>query len=106
MDQFATAGQLASWAGMCSGNRQSGGKRWSGRTTKGNLWLRATLVQVAWAASHTKATIFSACYHRWAKRRGRKKALVAVAPKILVVVYHLLKDRTNYRERGSSAQVA
>src|SRR6202035_3029785 len=58
MEQFPSVGPLASWAGMCSGNRQSGGKRDSGRTTKGNLWLRATLVQVAWAASHAKGTYF------------------------------------------------
>ncbi|HEX4621260.1 MAG TPA: IS110 family transposase, partial [Myxococcaceae bacterium] len=60
MDQFPGAGHLASWVGMCSGNHESAGKRRSGRATKGNRWLRATLVQVAWAASHTKATYLSA----------------------------------------------
>jgi transposase len=63
-------------------------------------------VQVAWAASHTKETIFSACYHRWAKRLGKKKALIAVAHKILVVIYHLLKDLTDYREAWKPAKVA
>ena len=87
MAQFPTAGHLASWAGLCPGNDESAGKRRSGKTTKGSQWLRTTLVQAAWAASHTKKTIFSACYHSWAKRLGRKKALVAVAHKMLVVIY-------------------
>jgi transposase len=99
MTKFPTSGHLASWAGLCPGNDQSAGKRRSGKTTKGSAWLRATLVQAAWAASHTKETIFSATYRRWAKRLGKKKALVAVARKLLVVAYHLLKGRTDYRER-------
>ncbi len=99
MSVFATAGHLSSWAGLCPGNNESAGKRRTGKTTKGSQWLRTTMVQVAWAASHTKETIFGACYRRWAKRLGRKKALVAVAHKILVVIWHLLKGGTEYRER-------
>jgi transposase len=106
MTPFATAGHLSSWAGLCPGNDQTAGKQRNGKTTKGSQWLRTTLVQVAWAASRTKETIFSACYQRWAKRLGRKKALVAVAHKILVVIYHLLKNRTDYRENGKPANVA
>jgi transposase len=106
MSKFSTAGHLASWAGLCPGNDQSAGKRRSGRTTKGSQWLRTTLVQVAWAASHTKETIFAAAYHRWMKRLGKKKALVAVAHKILTVVYLLLKDRKDYMERWSPSRVA
>jgi transposase len=98
MAAFPTAGHLASWAGLCPGNDESAGKRRSGKTTKGSQWLRAVLVQVAWSASHTKATIFSATYRRWAKRLGKKKALVALGHKILVVIYKLLKERTVYRE--------
>jgi transposase len=100
MGQFPTDGHLASWTGMCSGNRQSAGKRQSGKTTKGNRWLRATLVQVAWAASHTKGTYLSAQYRRLAGRRGKKRALVALGHTILVIIYHLLKDQTTYRELG------
>src|SRR6185369_16809934 len=96
MDQFPTAGHLASWTGMCSGNRESAGKRQSGRTTKGNRWLRVTLVQVAWAASHTKKTYLAAQYQRLAGRRGKKRALVALGHTILVIIYRLLKDRTTY----------
>jgi transposase len=98
MGQFPTAGHLASWAGMSPGNKQSAGKRLSGRTTKGSRWLRATLVQVAWAASHTKATIFSATYRRWARRLGKKRALVALGHKLLRVIYRMLKDGTDYSE--------
>jgi transposase len=106
MAKFPTSGHLASWAGVCPGNNQSGGKRRDGKTTKGSRWLRATLVQVAWAASHTKATIFGATYRRWAKRLGKKKALIAVGHKILVVAYHLLKAGTDYRERLVEGQAA
>jgi transposase len=106
MTQFPTAGHLASWAGLCPGNDESAGKRRSGKTTKGDQWLRTTLVQAAWAASHTKETTFSACYHLWAKRLGKKRALVAVAHKMLVVVYCLLKDHTDYRERWAPPKVA
>jgi transposase len=98
-----TAGHLSSWAGLCPGNDEGAGERRSGQTTKGSPWLRSLLVQVAWAASHTKATIFSACYQRWVKRLGRKEALVAVAHKILVVIWHLLKKGTEYRERYTPA---
>jgi transposase len=106
MSAFPTAGRLSSWAGLCPGNHESAGQRRSGKTTKGSQWLRTTLVQVAWAASHTKETIFSACYQRWAKRLGRKKALVALAHKILVVIWHLLKEQTDYRERPTPAGVS
>jgi transposase len=106
VETFPTAGHLSSWAGLCPGNDQSAGKRRSGQTTKGSQWLRSLLVQVAWSASHTKATIFSACYQRWAKRLGRKKALVAVAHKILVVIWHLLKEGTEYRERRAPVTTA
>ena len=100
MDQFPTDGHLASWTGMCSGNRESAGKRQSGKATKGNRWLRTTLVQVAWAASHTKNTYLAAQYRRLAGRRGKKRALVALGHTILVIIYHLLKEQTTYRELG------
>jgi transposase len=103
MTPFPTAGNLSSWAGLCPGNDPSAGKQRRGQTTQGSQWLRTAWVQAAWAASHTQETIFSACYHRWAKRLGKKKALVAVAHKILVVVYHLLKNRTAYREHWKPA---
>ncbi len=100
MGRFATDGHLASWAGMCPGNNESAGKRKSGKTTKGNTYLRAALTQAAWAASHTKGTYLQAQYQRLAKRMGKKKALVAVGHSILVIVYHVLANRASYKELG------
>jgi transposase len=100
MDPFPSAMHLASWTGMCSGNRESAGKRQSGRTRKGNRWLRVTLVQVAWAASHTKNTYLASQYHRLAGRRGKKRALIAVGHTILGIIYYLLKRGTTYRDLG------
>jgi transposase len=98
---FASAPQLASWAGICSGNNESAGKRKSGKTTKGNRWLRSILVQAAWAASHTRQTYLSAQYRRLAGRRGRKRAIVALGHTLLVVIFQLLKKRTTYRDLGA-----
>jgi transposase len=100
MSQFPTAGHLASWAGMCSGNRESAGKRQTGKAGKGNKWLRATLVQTAWAASHTKNTYLSAQYRRLAGRRGKKRALVALGHTLLVTIYHVVQRATTYQELG------
>jgi transposase len=100
LDQFPSAMHLASWTGICSGNHESAGKRRSGKTGKGNRWLRVTLVQVAWAASHTKKTYLAAQYHRLAGRRGKKRALIAVGHSIIRIIYHLLKNGTTYRDLG------
>ena len=101
MEQFPSADHLASWAGMCPGNNESAGKRRSGRTTKGNRWLKRILVQAAWAASHTKGTYLTARYRRLAKRRGCKRALVAVGHTLLVIIYHVLRRGTTYQELGA-----
>jgi len=100
MSRFPSAAHLASWAGVAPGNHESAGKRLSGRTTKGNQALVNALTQAAWAASHSKNTYLSAQYRRLASRRGRKKALIAVAHSILVIIYHLLKKQETYRELG------
>jgi transposase len=100
MSRFESDRHLSSWAGMCPGNNESAGKRKSGKTTKGSLYLRAALVQAAWAASHTKGTYLSAQYHRLVKRMGKKKALIAVGHSILVIVYYVLKRRVTYQELG------
>jgi transposase len=102
MSRFPTANHLASWAGVAPGNHESAGKRLSGRTTKGNQALRTALTQAAWAASHTKTTYLSAQYHRLVARRGRKKALVAVAHSILIIAYHLIEKQQTYHDLGAN----
>lgn len=100
MGQFPSDKHLASWAGMCPGNNESGGKRKRGKTTKGSRYLRAALVQAAWAASHQKGTYLAAQYQRLVRRMGKKKALVAVGHSILIIAYHVLKNRQGYQELG------
>jgi transposase len=100
MTRFASAAHLASWAGMCPGNNESAGKRRSGKTRKGNPWLRALLVQAAHAAARRKNTYFAAQYARLAARRGKKRAAVAVGHTILIVAYHVLQRGTEYQELG------
>ena len=100
MSRFPTDAHLASWAGVCPGNNESAGRRRSGQTTKGSPYLRAAITQAAWAAAHTKNTYLAAQYHRLIKRMGKNKALVAVAHSLLVIVYHVLAQRADYRELG------
>ena len=101
MAVFPSDGHLASWAGLCPGQNESAGKRRSGRTRKGNRWLRRTLVHAAHAASRTKDCAFAARYRRLA-RRSEKKAIVAVAHALLVTVYHMLTRGTPYQELGAN----
>ena len=101
MGRFPTAAHLASWAGLCPGNTESAGKRLSGRTRKGNPWLRTGLVEAAQAAARTKGTSLAAQYRRLAARRGTRKAAVAVAHRILVIAYHLLRDGTVFTDLGA-----
>jgi transposase len=97
MRHFGSAARLASWAGMCPGNDESAGKRRSGRTRKGNRYLRRVLVQCAWAARKTP-TFLGHTFRRLEGRLGGKKAAMAVAHKILVIGYHLLLEGTFYEE--------
>jgi transposase len=101
MSRFPTADHLAAWAGVAPGNNESGGKRRSGRTRKGDRPLRVALNQTAHGAARTKDTYLSAQYRRLAARRGKKKAVMAVAHSILVIAYHLIKDKESYRDLGA-----
>jgi hypothetical protein len=101
MSRFPSANHLASWAGLCPGNNESAGKRKSGKTRKGDQWLRRALVEVAWAASRTKETYLSSQYHRLVARRGKKKAIVAVAHSVLVAIYYILVNTVPYRDLGA-----
>jgi transposase len=101
MAVFPTAGHLASWAGRCPGNNITGGKRRSGRPTKGNRWLGEVLVECAWAAAHTRQTYLAAQFWRLARRIGRKKAAGAVGHSILVIAWHLLTYDCDYHDLGA-----
>ncbi len=98
MSRFPTAGHLSSWAGLARGNDQSAGKRRRGRTTPGNRWLKTASVQAAWAAYRAQGTHLSRKFRRIAGRRGKKRAAVAVAHTLLVIIDHLLKEQTNDQE--------
>jgi transposase len=100
MSHFPTAGHLASWAGMCPGNNQSGGKRLNSKARQGNRWLKTALVEAAQAAGRTRGTYLGAQFRRLAARMGRKKAAIAVGHSILVCVWHLLHDGTTYQDLG------
>ena len=97
---FPSPGHLASWAGMCPGNNESAGKRRSGRTRKANPWVRTTLVEAANAAIRKRNTYLAAQYHRLVVRLGHKKAVMAVAHSILVIVYHMLQRGSSYQDLG------
>jgi transposase len=101
MSQFPDAQHLASWAGLCPGSHESAGKRKSGKIRKGSLWLRRCLCQGAWAVSTKKNNYLSALYRRLAARRGSKRATIAVAHKLLVIAYHILRDGTCYSDLGA-----
>ena len=101
MKQFPDAQHLASWAGLCPGSHESAGKRKSGKIRKGSLWLRRSLCQGAWAVSTKKNNYLSALYRRLAARRGSKRATIAVAHKLLVIAYHILRDGTCYSDLGA-----
>ncbi len=101
MAQYPSADHVSSWAGMSPGNDESAGKRRSGKTPKGNTWIRRTLTQAAWAATRRKGGYLAAQYRQLSARRGKKRAIVALGHTILVAAYHMLKDEENYHDLGS-----
>jgi transposase len=100
MSVFPTAGHLASWAGMAPGNNITGGKRRSGKTTNGNVWLADMLTQCAWSAARSRDTYLAAQFWRLAKRLGKKRAAIAVGHSILVIAWHLLNNNCDYDDLG------
>lgn len=102
MKPFPTGAHLCSWAKICPGNNESAGKHKSGATGHGDRWLRAILVQIAWAASHKKQSYFQAQYRRLAGKRGKKRAIVAVAHSLLTVAYCMLRFDRKYQDLGAN----
>jgi len=100
MTVFPDAGHLASWAGRCPGNNVTGGRRRSGKTRKGSVWLGDVLTECAWAAARSRGTYLGAQFWRLARRIGKKKAAVAVGHSILVIAWHLLTHDADYRDLG------
>jgi transposase len=100
MSVFPTAGHLASWAGRCPGNNVTGGKRRSGKPTRGNRWLADVLTECAWAAARSRDTYLAAQYWRLARRIGKKKAAIAVGHSILVICWYLLTNDCDYQDLG------
>ena len=99
---FEDAPHLASWAGMCPGNNESGGKRRKGKTRKGSKWLRRALVEAAHAAAHKKQSYFQAQYARLVRRCGKQRAAVAVGHSLLVTGYYLITHQETYHDLGST----
>jgi transposase len=100
MTVFGSAEKLASWAGMCPGHNESAGKRHSGRTRRGDKWLKSMLVESAYVAARSKDSYLASQYWRLAGRRGRKRAAVAVGHSLLVIAYHVLDRKQPYRDLG------
>jgi transposase len=101
MSMFPSADHLVSWGGLAPGSHESAGKRKPVATRRGSHWLRVFLVQAAWAATHAKGTFWKRTFERLRARLGPKQALIAIARKMLVALYHVLKNRTPYRELGA-----
>jgi len=100
MSAFPTPKHLASWAGVCPGNNESGGKRRSGKTRKGSKWLRATLAEASMAATLTKDSYLAKQYQRLRGRRGPAKAVTAVGHSILTAAWHMLGTGELYHDLG------
>jgi transposase len=100
MAQFPTADHLVSWAALCPGKDESAGKRRSSKTAKGNRWLKRALTEAAWAATLEKGSYLAALYRRLAPRRGKKRAIIAVARTILQAAWYMLKEEVDYKELG------
>ena len=101
MSRFPSPKHFASWAGQCPGNRESAGKRKSGKTPEGNRHLDAVLTEMAHAAARKKDSYFRSQYHRLAGRRGKKRALGTVKHSMLVTVYFMLRDNKSYKDLGA-----
>jgi transposase len=101
MERFPTDAHISSWAGLCPGNNESAKKRKSGKTCKGNVLLRTTLITCAHAAVKNKKSYFYAQFMRISAHRGSKRAYVAVAHSMLIAIYHILKEGVVFKDLGA-----
>ncbi|CAA9394247.1 hypothetical protein AVDCRST_MAG94-5560, partial [uncultured Leptolyngbya sp.] len=102
MGRFPSSAHLCKWAGICPGNYESARKQYSDKVPPSNRWLRGMLVQMANAAVCCKTSYFASVYRRLAARRGHKRAIVGVAHRLLIAVYHMLKQHQPYRDYRAS----
>lgn len=100
MTRFPTPGHLASWAGLCPGNDESAGKRKTGKTRPGDVWLTNALTQAAWVAARSNNNFLKTRFWRLARRIGKKKTAIAIAHQILTISWHLLTTNTAYQDLG------
>jgi transposase len=101
MTRFPSAGHLCSWGAMCPGQNESAGKRRSGKTRKGNVYLRRTLIQAALSATRKRECALQTRYHRVKRQRGHKRAVIAVGHQILEIAYFVMRDGVTYHELGA-----
>jgi transposase len=101
MSRFASSRHLASWAGLCPGNNESAGKRRSGKSHRGNRWIKGVMTEIAWAATRTKNSYSRTQYRKLAGHRGKKRALVAVANSLLQAAWYMLTHRESYKNLGA-----
>ena len=102
MNQFPTDMHIASWAGLSPGNNESAGKKKSSQITPGNKNLKASLIQAAWAASSKKGSYWYSKYRKLRFKLGTKRAIIAIARKMLITCYHMLKKKRTYKELGAN----
>lgn len=98
MDQFPSSEQLCSWAGICPGDNRSGGKSRAAHIKKANTFLLVALVEAGWGASRTRGTKFEAQFHRWSRKGGKKRALIAICHSLLRTIYLMLREQKTYCE--------
>lgn len=102
LETFKSSAALSSWSGLCPGNNESAGKRFSGRSPVRKHHLKTIMMEVAWAAVKVKGSYYRDKYYRLKARRGSKRAIVAIAHRLLKVVYHVIKDGVAFKDLGES----